>query len=259
MSAKLLGKHAPRFDSRVPQLGPRLARLGAALPPAPAKKDWPKSSKVTAWGMMLNNSLGDCVIAAKCHAVLEWTALTGLKKAVTLPDPVILAGYEAVGGYVPGDPSTDEGCIEQDVLSYLMKTGLAGNKLAAFVEVDPRNLDDVKRTIADCGLAYIGFNVPNYLMNGLTAPGSVWDLDPSGDNGIAGGHAVILAGYDVTGATVISWGSKYRMTWPFFAQFCDEAYALADATWVRVTGDTPGGLTLALLEEQMAALKEQPS
>jgi hypothetical protein len=27
------------------------------------------------------------------------------------------------------------------------------------VEVDPRNIDDVKRTIHDCGVAYIGFNV----------------------------------------------------------------------------------------------------
>lgn len=255
MKAVKLGRKPRGRNPRVPHLSALLA--GIVLPPPPASIDYTIGMPADL-GAMLNDSLGDCTCAAWGHAVQVWSFNANPPMA-TPTDADIESLYEATGGYVPGDPSTDEGCIEQDVLSYLMKTGLAGNKLAAFVEVDPRNLDDVKRTIADCGLAYIGFNVPNYLMNGLTAPGSVWDLDPSGDNGIAGGHAVILAGYDVTGATVISWGSKYRMTWPFFAQFCDEAYALADATWVRVTGDTPGGLTLALLEEQMAALKEQPS
>jgi hypothetical protein len=123
------------------------------------------------------------------------------------------------------------------------------------VEVDPRNLDDVKRAIDACGVAYIGFGVPNYLMAG-DEPSAVWDVDPDADNGIAGGHAVVLAGYDQNGAKVISWGRVYTMTWAFFSTFTDEVYALADAQWITIGGISVAGLTLAQLEAQMQALKE---
>jgi len=66
----------------------------------------------------------------------------------------------------------------------------------------------------------------------------------------------VLAGYDPDGATVISWGALYKMTWAFFNQFVDEAYAIADPDWIRATGQTPCGLTLDQLAAQMSALRE---
>jgi hypothetical protein len=74
-----------------------------------------------------------------------------------------------------------------------------------------------------------------------------------------GGHAVVLAGYSAQGARVISWGSYYTMTWDFFAKYVDEVYAIADQDWFDATGKTPGGLTLQQLQEQMQALKGDPS
>jgi hypothetical protein len=54
--------------------------------------------------------------------------------------------------------------------------------------------------------------------------------------------------------TVISWGSLYTMTPAFFAQFVDEAYALADASWIEATGLSPAGLTIGQLEALMQSL-----
>ena len=45
------------------------------------------------------------------------------------------------------------------------------------------------------------------------------------------------------------------MTWAFFAKYVDETYAIADNSWVNSGGQTPGGLSLAALEQQMQALK----
>jgi hypothetical protein len=118
-----------------------------------------------------------------------------------------------------------------------------------------KNTDNVKRTIYDCGVAYIGFNVPQYIMPPNADPLPVWDVNPNADNTIIGGHAVVLAGYDANGARVISWGEYYTMTWAFFAQFVDEAYAIADAMWITAKNATPGGLTLQQLEQAMQALK----
>jgi hypothetical protein len=74
---------------------------------------------------------------------------------------------------------------------------------------------------------------------------------------IAGGHAVVLAGYDAEGFRLISWGQYYTMTWAFFAKYVDEVYALADPVWIAAKGTTPGGLTLAQLQAQMQALAEK--
>jgi len=104
-------------------------------------------------------------------------------------------------------------------------------------------------------VAYIGFNVPQYIMPPGEEPLKVWDVNPKADNTIVGGHAVVLAGYDANGARVISWGEYYTMTWAFFEKFVDEAYAIADPEWINAKKTTPAGLTIQQLEQDMQALK----
>jgi hypothetical protein len=63
------------------------------------------------------------------------------------------------------------------VLAYLLRRGAptgpegqSRDRIDAFVEVDPRNPEDVKRTIQDCEVACIGFNVPACLLAELEDP-----------------------------------------------------------------------------------------
>jgi hypothetical protein len=256
-----LGRTARAHDPRIPHLSALLA--GKTLPPPPASVDYTKGLPANL-GMMLNDTLGDCTCAAVYHAIQVWTFNASLGKSIdTEPDIDVEKLYELACGYNPKTPGEGPGGNEQHVLKYLLKkgapTGAAGktsNKIAAFVEVDPRNVDDVKRTINDCGLAYIGFNVPANIMPPNAEPPAVWTVDPSNSK-IIGGHAVVLAGYDANGARLISWGGYYTMTWPFFAKFVDEVYAIADQDWVNATGKTPGGISLTILEQQMQALAEE--
>jgi hypothetical protein len=105
-------------------------------------------------------------------------------------------------------------------------------------------------------VAYIGFNVPQYILPPPPAePPAIWDVQ-SANATIAGGHAVVLAGYTDQGARLISWGQFYTMTWSFFAKYVDEVYAITDPDWVASKGTTPGGVSLINLEAQMKALKE---
>jgi len=258
-----LGRTPRGFDPRIPHMSALLA--GKQLTPPPASVDYTQGMP-TDLGMMLNDTLGDCTCAAVYHAIQVWTFNTTQDKSMdTEPDSDVKRLYELACGYNPNTPGEGPGGNEQHVLKYLLRRGApsgpAGktvNKIAAFVEVDPRNTDDVKRTINDCGVAYIGFSVPANIMPENGEPPAVWDVDPSNPQ-IIGGHAVVLAGYDTNGARVISWGQYYTMTWNFFAKYVDEVYAIADQDWVESTGQTPGGITLAELEQQMQALKESPA
>lgn len=230
---------------------------GLALPRLPPEIHYGRGMPANL-GAMLNDSLGDCTCAGVYHALQVWSFVAA-HAMVTEPDADVEALYEQACGYVPGEPNTDQGGVEQDVLGFLLNTGAPvgpngaeRHKIVAFVEVDPAKPDDIRRCVADCALCYIGFTVPAYMPE---SAGSTWDVDPGGDQTIVGGHCVILVGYDAMGLDVISWGSFYRMTWAFFAQFVDEAYAIADPWWIEATGKTPAGLTLPELEAQMAALK----
>jgi hypothetical protein len=251
-----LGRLHRTYDPRVPHLSALLA--GQTLTPPPASVDWTKGMPANL-GMMLNDTLGDCTCAAVYHAIQVWSSNTS--KIDTEPDSDVEKLYILACGYNPKVAGEGPGGNEQHVLTYWLQQGVpmgpdgaSRQKIAAFVEVDPRNVDDVKRTINDCGVAYIGFNVPESVMP-PGGPPPVWNYVP-GQTKSVGGHAVVLAGYNSQGARVISWGQYYTMTWEFFAHFVDEVYAIADSDWVEAKGTTPGGFTLDQLEAQMQALKQ---
>ena len=252
-----LGRLHRTYDPRIPHMSALVA--GQALPPPPASCDYTKGMPANL-GIMMNDTLGDCTCAAVYHAIQVWSFNAKKGDIMTEPDSDVEKLYILACGYNPRVPGEGPGGNEQHVLSYLLKHGApigakgqTVHKISAFVEVDPRNTDDVKRTINDCGVAYIGFNVPQYIVPANGPPPSTWSVETTHTN-IVGGHAVVLAGYDTNGARVISWGQYYTMTWGFFAKYVDEVYAIADQTWIEGGGKTPGGLTLAELEQQMKAL-----
>lgn len=256
------GRLPRRYDPRVPHFSALTAAM--TLPAPPASVDY-TAALPASLGMMGNDSLGDCTCAAIMHAFQVWSA--NAQKAIdTEPDQDAVLLYEGACGYNPsaapvnGQNPTDQGGDEQSVLTYVMLSGApvgaAGadrHRIAAFVEIDPRNFDDVKLAIADGGLVYIGFEVPDYMPE---SAGSTWDVQPGPNANVVGGHAVIAAGYDAEGLTIISWGAKYRMTWAFWSEFVDEAYLLADQSWIEATGKSPAGLSLTDLETQMQALND---
>jgi hypothetical protein len=256
-----LGRLKRAYDPRVPHMSALLA--GKTVPAPPASIDYTKGMPANL-GMMLNDTLGDCTCAAVYHAIQVWS-FNATGKIDTEPDSDVEKLYELACGYNPNTPGEGPGGNEQHVLKYLLRTGAPfgatgtpTHKIAAFVEVDPRIANDVKGTVADCGVAYIGFNVPAYLMPPGQDPPAVWDYTPADANAqIVGGHAVVLAGYNSSGYRLISWGQYYTMTQAFFGKWVDEVYAIADQIWVNAKGTTPGGLTLAQLEQQMQGLKEE--
>jgi hypothetical protein len=253
-----LGRLARTHDKRIPMLHTLMA--GMVPKPVVPEVDY-TNGMPSNLGMMLNDTLGDCTCPAYYHAMQVWT-FNALKKLVTEPDLDVEDLYEQACGYKPTQGGEGPGGNEQHVLTYILKKGApsgpAGqqrHQIDAFVEVDGQNTDNIKRTINDCGVAYIGFNVPQYIMPPGKNPLPVWDVDPKADNTIVGGHAVVLAGYNAAGARVISWGNYYTMTWAFFEKFVDEAYAIADPDWISTKKTTPGGLSLQQLEQAMKALK----
>jgi len=240
-----LGRKAIKTDSRTLALG---RYFTSSLPAPPSMADWTKGT--VRWGMMLNNRLGDCTIAAVAHAIQVWTSNTARK--VTPPDSTVETYYQQWDGYVPGDSSSDHGGVALDVLNDWQKQGFAGNALLAFADPKPGNLIEIRQSIALFGGVYIGLSLP------LTAQKQdVWDVVPGGGaaarKGSWGGHCVFVPKYDAKGFTCITWGQLKTMTVAFWNKYCDEAHALLSQDWLTAKG-SPAGFDQAQLESDLKAI-----
>lgn len=241
-----LGKKLAKIDHRTL----KLENYIKALPPPPNSMGYVKEVKI--WPMMLNDQLGDCVIAAAGHMIEQWSTYAG--KAFTPSDLAIIKAYEDVGGYVPGDPSTDNGAYLLDVLNYWRKTGIADHKIVAFVSVNPRNHQEIKTAISLFGSIYQGVGLPLSAQNEMTGGNGLplWQVPKAGPIGLGtpwswGGHSVPAVGYNDLGMEVVSWGQVFDQTWNFCDAYCDEAYAAVSQDWIRANGRSPSGLDIDTL------------
>lgn len=266
-----LGRNPRTFDPRVPHHAVLKAMLRAnqvTLPPITNITN-NAAHLPDDLGMMLNDRLGDCADAGILHLIQLVTG-DAQGSVLTEPDETALRLYQEQGGYRGGlgdqyDPTTDHGTVLQELLQYVLNTGVllhdnSRHRILSFVEVDVTNLLDVCEVIREFGCAYIGFNVPHGFMDDVGAGNNNWDVRYN-YGAIEGGHCVILPGY--TGAAsgaptfnVISWGQKNITMQPdFFQKYVDECYAVVDPWWIEKTGRTPYGLDLATLEAQASALR----
>lgn len=240
-----LGRKAVKSDSRTL----RLAKyLSAALAPPPASVDWSKG--IAQFGMMLNDSLGCCTIAGIGHAIQVFTANSGTES--TVPDARILSYYESWDGYVDGDPSTDNGGVELDVLNAWKTDGFVGHKLLAFADPAVANLTEVEQAIALFGGLYIGLSVTDQVMANDNDPTIPWDVTPQ--DSVDGGHCVYVTGYDAIYIYFISWGQIYKMTRKYWATYVDEAHALISPDFIAANGLDPAGFNLTQLQADLAAI-----
>ncbi len=241
-----LGRKAIRTDSRTLQLSNYIT---SGLPPAPPAKDWTKG--IASWGMMLNDQHGDCTIAAAAHAVQVWSVNTGSE--ITIPDDQVLSYYELWDGFKPGDPTTDEGGIELNVLTNWQKSSFLNHQLVAFADPAFANLAEIRQAINLFGGVYIGMALP------ITAQKQViWDVVHNGGAaakpGSWGGHAVFVPKYDETSFTCITWGALKTMTVAFWEKYVDEAHALLSPDWMSAKG-SPSGFDIDQLKTDLGLIR----
>ena len=255
MPTKLkMGRQPREYSPAICHLSSLLPKL--KLTPLPTAVDW-SHGMAKNLGMMLNDTLGDCTCAAVYHARQIWT-YNAMKHTETDPDKDVLELYEKAAGYNPADPNTDQGATCQSILEYLYNTGAptssgTNDKILGFIEVDPRLQDDIKRTIYECGVAYIGINVPDYLMPEDGDPPALWHVE-NVHAPIIGGHCVVLCGYDHLGFDLISWGQRYKATPQFLHYYLDEVYGIIDKSWFDSRSVAPLGLSMHDIDQQMSAI-----
>lgn len=240
------GRLPPHQEDTHPRLklGPFLT---AALPAPPPAVDW--YSHVSDWPMYLNDQLGCCTESMVGHKI-ENASTYGTGSTVAITDNDVLAAYERVSGYKPGDPSTDNGAVLQDVYGDWRKVGVGGHHATVFAQVKVHNLAEVKQAVAAFGAVGLGITVTKSMMDDFDA-GRPW-MRASGPQ--LGGHAVPVVGYDAVQVFVVTWGRVQPMSWGCFQQVTEEAWVAVLPEWFDSAGADPEGLDLHGLGEAFSAL-----
>lgn len=251
-----LGRKPVRFTEKTRRslalMTDHLNTLGA--PPA-ASNDYVKAVDAVVngnWGMLGNDQYGDCVEADCGHMLMLRTANTG---TIVIPtDQAILALYGAVTGFSPGDPNSDNGTDETSMCEYMKTTGLLGHQSTATGMITPGNLDHIKWCVQMFGGCRIGFNVPSFIMG--EGPDKPWDLNPSADNTIVGGHDVPIVHYDSELFYVVTWGRIQPVTPAFIQAFNEEAHAELYTDWIDAMGVSPAGFNAGQLAQSLTEITD---
>jgi hypothetical protein len=242
-----LGKLPKADDPRTLMLA---TYLTSAAPVPPAAVDY--AAAVDDWGMLGNDTVGDCALAGQAHADMLWVA-NAEHRRLPITTPMVLRAYSTVTGYDPRDDGpggnpTDRGTSLLDALKFWRKSGIDRQTIKVFVEVDPSSADNVRLAIDLFGCLYVGVELPDAVLPHAAGSLPPWTVTPDGSPQTkpqpSNGHCVIYAAYDAEGLTVVTWGTTVKASWAFHAAYCDELYAMLSPAWLR---HDPPGIDVATL------------
>lgn len=245
-----LGRKPAVHTRRTMRLGVAMHQALASLgSPPPVSDDYVSAvmkQSAAGWICWWNNTLGDCVCEDSGHGLMLRTANASSIIIPTAQD--ILGLYEKVGGFVPGNESTDQGCDETNMCRYLMTTGLCGQKAAATGPIDPTSMDHLKWAVQIFGSCRLGIVVDEQMEQQFSS-GEPWTTPAAANDPNAGGHDVPIVKYDAEYAYVVTWGGLQPVTWSLVMQppFLEEAHCEAWADFARAGGTAPNGFDLAAM------------
>jgi hypothetical protein len=248
-----LGKLAAREDPHTL----RLARyLAPSLREPPKISDW--SAKAAAWPMYQNDQIGDCAIAMVGHARHCWSD-NDTDQAANIPtEQQVIDGYSRVGGYRPGNPTTDRGCVMLDVLETWRLEELCGGNIRAYAKIHKSDLETALMGCHYFGGLLMGVQLPLGVQGKdewLAPPREVQfgEWSPGG----WGGHAVFGCGYDTERQRLkfVSWGKVMEMSFNFLTSYADEIYVAVSADFFGPDFTAPSGVDMNLLLGDLSAIR----
>jgi len=198
----------------------KLRNYRVTLPALPTSVDYSTAALDVLGDVLCNDQLGCCVISGMYHVIGMATANAGAEFHATPAQ--IVADYSTIGGYVPGDPSTDNGCDEATALAYWAQNGLAdGSKLTGWLALNPADQQEIKSALYLFGNLYFGLELPDaWIAPFPSSNGYDWADGPADPNN---GHCVMGTGYNSQGVQIDSWGLLGTLEWAAIADLCSAA------------------------------------
>jgi len=214
-----------------------------------------------AWGMLGNDSVGDCTCADVAHQTMVH-ALATHRPLPQWSTPSTLKMYSAITGYNPdaakdanGNNPTDQGANLAQVASYWRKTGFrdAVNTIHQSRSYGMVNsIDEALKATRLFGAVSIGVSLPS------SAPeqfdhGKPWRFQRGAHD--LGGHCITLVGRNRNGLLVfLTWGRTQGVTPDWLERYMVDGVVSFSLEYMKSTGMSPELFDVAALDKDLNSL-----
>jgi hypothetical protein len=217
------------------------APASVAVPSVPVQPDG------TPWGMLMNDTLGDCGVAGLEHGFMADASITGITETPA-------TAQQAGEYYLTYDNGQDEGVVLSAYLGYVRQKGYYGRTVSAYAPVGVHDIPSMQFCIDAYGFSYTGINVTQAMMNAVQSAPSGWSWtsqDAAGEP--IGGHCIPVIGYSDTSLFAVTWGQVIAISYPAWHRIATEAWSVLSGELVAKGGDNRG-INLAALQSDLDRL-----
>jgi len=241
------GKNPPEHSPLTLRLDDYVER--SVLPAPEVRRGWEYAVPKGTYGMLGNDQVGNCVIAAVLHFIQIANANAG--RVVTFTTEQAIQLYSDVTGYNPSDPSTDRGTAWTAMLEYWRTKGVYGHFIKAWAAFDYTDPVAYSQAIDIFEAALIGIQVTGSMEKQFAAHKP---CAAPFKGGVKGGHGVPVAGYGSKGRRCVTWNSLWDMA-PEADKQIDEAYVVVTDDVLNKLYQTPLGINATALAADIEALR----
>ena len=201
--------------------------------------------------MLGNDAVGDCVIVMVLNFIRTVCFLNGVDYSPSTLDALAL--YSAITGYDPsqvdaqGNNPTDNGADPANALNYMVKYGFQGHKIAAFLAIDPHDIDHIKAAIQNLGGVMCAAALNSQAMNQFDA-GQPWTILSLDDlNNSIGGHGILSPAFNPGDMIFDTWARRQPASWNWWWGCGVQAFAGITEDMLK-NGKAPAGLDFEALQ-----------
>jgi hypothetical protein len=203
------------------------------------------------WGMLGNNQIGDCMIAALYHADESFYLRRGLQPyPYQSPECVLL--YSQITGYNPNDPSTDQGTDPSVAMAWWRDKGLPGHKILGFGQL-PGSSPHIRRAIWEFGAVIFALALPDDWQS-MVGPDGVAHFAGSTPGDPNNGHAIVANQFDSSGFGIVTWGEEGTQDNAFTQACLEQVFVPLSSEALNQAGVGPAGFNLAQMRQDLPAL-----
>ena len=237
-TARKLGRLPGQIPVGLRDLSYYVAGSLPAPPPSVAVPD------IADWGMLANDTYGDCGPAGAIHGLMAAAADTGQRESFPTAQQVVDYYLTYTGGQ-------DTGVVLSQFLAYVRQHSFYGQTISAYAPVDVHHAPTVQTAIDLYDFAYAGIFVTQAMMDAFDQ-GLPWLAEMTQGEQL-GGHCIPLVGYDETYYYAVTWGQLQPITYNAWHRMADEAWAVLTGELVAAGGDGHG-INLAALQADLDKL-----
>ena len=200
------------------------------------------SAEIQNYPMAMNDVLGTSVLASVVH-ILQ-LAYNEVNEHFEVP-----SAWEIESAYSELDKNDDGNISIADTLDYWMTHGLFGTKISAYIPVDIKNRQEMKRACLEFGAIIVGAEMPENAEGQFNAGEPFYLTELELPN--AEGHAMAATGYSRFGLDVVTWGSTESLTWSWWERYGSEAWIVIPEFLTEIYEDSVWGLNILTIQKDI--------